>query len=115
MAEPRRRRVLLVGSEGLGRGDDPLGLTLLENFLKTLVGNPRRSEGIICWNAGVKLLTADSPVVQLLRDLQGLGVEILACKTCVSHFGLQGKLGAGEIVTMPVIVDTLLQADVLTV
>lgn len=33
MAQPTGQRVLLLGSEGLGRGDDGLGLTILGNFL----------------------------------------------------------------------------------
>lgn len=115
MAQPPRSRVLLLGSDGMGRGSDALGLTILANFLKTLVGNPLRPEKIVCWNAGVKLLTGDSPVVATLHDLEGIGVEILACKTCVEHFGLQEKLQAGEISTMPVISDLLLRSDVLTV
>ena len=115
MTQELRGRVLLLGSEGMGRGDDTLGLTILGNFLKTLVGNPLRPEKIVCWNAGVKLLIQDSPVVTILQDIEGTGVEILACKTCVEHFGLQEKLRAGEISTMPVISDLLLRSDVLTV
>jgi hypothetical protein len=115
MSQPPQSRVLLLGSEGMGRGDDTLGLTILGNFLKTLVANPLRPERIVCWNAGVKLLTKDSAVVATLQDLEGLGVEILACKTCVEYFGLQEMLQAGEISTMPVISDLLLRSDVLTV
>jgi hypothetical protein len=115
MSQPPRGCVLLLGSEGMGRGDDALGLTILGNFLKTLVANPLRPEKIVCWNAGVKLLTGDSPVVTTLHDLEGIGVEILACKTCVEHFGLQEKLQAGEVSTMPIISDLLLRSDVLTV
>jgi intracellular sulfur oxidation DsrE/DsrF family protein len=115
MTQAPHSRVLLLGSEGMGRGDDRLGLTILGNFLKTLVGNPLRPDKIVCWNAGVKLLTKESPVLATLQDLEGIGVEILACKTCVDHFGLQEKLQAGEISTMPVISDLLLRSDVLTV
>jgi intracellular sulfur oxidation DsrE/DsrF family protein len=99
----------------MGRGDDGLGLTILGNFLKTLVGNPLRPEKIVCWNAGVKLLTGDSPVVGTLQDLEGVGVEILACKTCIEHFGLQGKLVAGEVSTMPIISDLLMRSNTFTV
>jgi hypothetical protein len=108
-------RVLLLGSEGMGRGDFGLGLTILGNFLKTLVANPLRPDKIVCWNAGVKLLTKDSPVVGVLQDLEGIGVEILACKTCVEHFDLHERLQAGEISTMPIISDLLMRSDVLTV
>jgi len=36
----------------MGRGDDGLGLTILQNFLKALVTNPLRPDKIVCWNAG---------------------------------------------------------------
>ena len=115
MSQPTRPRVLLLGSEGMGRGDDGLGLTILQNFLKALVTNPSRPDKIVCWNAGVKLLAADSPVIGVVQDLEGVGVEVLACKTCVEHFGLQEKIRAGEVSTMPIISDLLLRSDVLTV
>ena len=115
MAQPGRGRVLVLGSEAMGRGDDALGRMILANFLKSLVANPLRPDKIVCWNAGVKLLAADSPTVGVLQDLEGIGVEILVCKTCVEHFGLQGSLRAGEVATMPIISDLLLRSDVLTV
>ncbi len=115
MAEMGRGRVLLLSGEGMGQGDPALGATILANFLKTLVANPLRPDKIVCWNAGVKLLTGDSPVIGTLQDLEGIGVEILACKTCVDRFELEGKLRAGEVSTMPVISELLLRSDVLTV
>jgi hypothetical protein len=115
MAHTERPRVLLLGSEGMGQGDAGLGLTILGNFLKTLVANPLHPDKIICWNAGVKLLTQDSPVAGALQDLEGIGVEILACKTCVDFFGLHGQLKAGEVSTMPIITDLLLRCEVFTV
>ena len=93
-AAPAKPRALLLGSQGLGRGDDGVGLTILHNFLKSLVTNPLRPDKIVCWNAGVKLLAADSPVIGALQDLEGVGVEILACKTCVDYFGLQSIKGS---------------------
>ncbi len=110
-----RARVLLLGATGLGRGDEELGATVLGNFLKVLVATPRRPGTIVCWNAAVTLLAGDSPVVDLFRQLEGVGVKVIACKTCVDKYGLQGKLEAGEISTMPVIADLLLQANVLSV
>ncbi len=112
---PKHAQVLILGSEGMGRGDDVLGATILGNFLKTLVANPLRPDKIVCWNAGVKLLVGDSPVIGALQDLEGIGVEILACKTCVDRFELDGKLRAGDVSTMPVITDLLLRSDALTV
>jgi hypothetical protein len=115
MGETARPRVVLLGAEGLGRGDDDLGRTILGNFLKSLVANPLRPDKIVCWNAAVRLLAVGSPVVGALQDLEGVGVEILACKTCVDRFALQDSLRAGEVTTMPAIADLLLRGDVLTV
>jgi hypothetical protein len=115
MTSPAKDRVLLLGGQTMGRGDETLGAAILANFLKGLVANPLRPDKIVCWNAGVKLLAAGSPMVGALQELEGIGVEILACKTCVEHFGLQGEIRAGEISTMPVISDLLLRGDVLAV
>ena len=114
-AASEKPRTLVLGSQGMGRGDDGLGLTILHNFLKSLVTNPLRPDKIVCWNEGVKLLTGDSPVIGALQDLEGVGVEILACKTCVEHFALQDKIRAGEVSTMPIIADLFLRSEVLTV
>ncbi len=115
MTEGSKPRILLLGAEGLGRGDEELGRTILANFLKALLTNPLRPDKIVCWNAGVRLLTAESPVVGTLQDLEGIGVEILACKTCVDRLGVQESLRAGEVSTMPAIADLLLRGEVITV
>jgi intracellular sulfur oxidation DsrE/DsrF family protein len=115
MAEASKPRILVLGAVGMGRGDEDLGRTILANFLKVLVTNPLRPDKIVCWNTGVRLLTAESPVVGTLQDLEGIGVEILACKTCVDRLGVQDSLRAGEVSTMPAIVDLLLRGEVLTV
>ncbi len=115
MTEAARPRIVLLGAEGLGRGDEELGRIILANFLKALVTNPLRPDKIICWNTGVRLLTAESPVVGTLQDLEGIGVEILACKTCVDRLGVQDALRAGEVSTMPAIADLLLRGEVTTV
>lgn len=115
MGETTKRRILLLGAEGMGRGDEGLGTAILTTFLQTLIANPLRPEAIVCWNAGVRLLTAASPALEALRQLEGIGVEILACKTCLERFGLVDQLQAGEVSTMPVIADLLLRGEVLTV
>ncbi len=115
MTEGSKPRILLLGAEGMGRGDEELGRTILANFLKALLTNPLRPDKIVGWNAGVRLLTAQSPVVGTLQDLEGIGVEILACKTCVDRLGVQDSIRAGEVSTMPAIADLLLRGEVITV
>ncbi len=110
-----RPPVLPLGARGLGRGDGDLGATILASFLKILGATPRRPQLIVCRSEAVNLLAADPPVVDLLRELEGLGVTVLAYKTFIDKFGLRDKLEAGEVSTIPVIADLLLQGDLLTV
>jgi hypothetical protein len=112
---PGKQRVLLLGRYGMGHGDEGLGVAILRHFLQDLVTNPLRPDKIVCWNAGVKLLAADSPTVGVLQDLEGVGVEILVSKTCVEHFGLQEEIRAGEISSMSAIGSLLLRSDVVAV
>ena len=61
-------------------------------------------------NAGVRLTVDDSPAVEDLQALEERGVEILACGTCLGHFGLKERVAAGQISNMYSIAETLLGA-----
>ena len=50
-----RSKILLVQSEGLGRGDESLGLILMANFLRLLRENEDKPSSLIFWNTGVRL------------------------------------------------------------
>jgi intracellular sulfur oxidation DsrE/DsrF family protein len=70
-----------------------------------------RPETIIFINSGAKLVTKDSPVLGELLQLEDLGIEILACGTCLSRFALSDKVAVGKVSNMYNIADTLLGAD----
>ncbi len=58
-----------------------------------------------------KLLVCHGSKVLLgLRLLQGLGVRLVACQSCLEHYGLAGEVAAGEIGNMRQIVDLMLAA-----
>ena len=102
--------VLLIPSDGMGRGDDELGGILIRSFLHTLNEVEPLPDTIIFLNAGVKLTVEDSLVLEDLQFLEQRGVEILACGTCLGHFGLKAKIAIGEISNMYSIAETLLGA-----
>ncbi|MFH1575144.1 MAG: DsrE family protein, partial [Acidobacteriota bacterium] len=52
-----------------------------------------------------------SPVLPGLRLIQGMGVRLLVCGSCVEHYRLQGQIAVGEVTTMSEIVKALLAAD----
>ena len=107
----RDLRVVVLCSEGMGRGEDELGKLLMRAFLHTLSEirpGPRR---IVLFNTGVKLAVEGSEVLGDLRALEEKGVEILVCGTCLDYFGLKEKVAVGRISNMYEIAETLLSAS----
>ena len=92
--------VLLVSSSTLGHGDDELGNVLMRSFIHTLGESDIKPHKIIFMNSGVKLVTQGSDVMDDLRALEKETVEILACGTCLGHFGLKDAVEVGRISNM---------------
>jgi selenium metabolism protein YedF len=106
-----RKIAVLVGTDRMGRGDDLLGSKLLFNFIGTLKELGPELWRLIFLNGGVKLAVEGSESLPALRDLEGEGVVILVCGTCLSHFGLFEKKQVGETTNMLDIVTALQLAD----
>jgi selenium metabolism protein YedF len=102
--------VVLISGNGMGRGDDELGGILIRSFLHTLEEVQPLPDTIIFLNAGVKLTIEGSLVVEDLGALEERGVEILACGTCLGHFGLKDKIVVGQVSNMYSIAEALLGA-----
>lgn len=102
--------VLTIPSEFMGRGDEMLGEILIRAFFHTLGEVRPLPDTIIFLNSGVKLVVAGSPVLDDLRALRDQGIVILACGTCLGHYGLKDQVAVGEISNMYAIAETLLGA-----
>ena len=113
-AAAARRRVLLISSDQIGRGEPELGAILMRSFLYALSAVEPRPETLILLNAGVKLAAEGSPVLAELRELERQGLQILACGTCLEYYHLQERLAVGSISNMYTIAETLMDADHLT-
>ncbi len=111
-APPSRRRdlVVLVSAEGIGRGDDALGATLMAAFLDTLSHFADSLSHVIFVNGGAKLAVDGSPVLEQLHHLEGMGVRVLVCGTCLNHFGLKERLAVGSVSNMYAIIEVLAAA-----
>ncbi len=96
--------LVLVTGEGLGRGDEELGRRLMVKFFAQLMSVGRRPHAVAFYNAGVKLLVQGSPITDALQALDRDGVELVACGTCVDHFGLRAHLAMGRVGDMREIV-----------
>ena len=104
-------RVLFLTSETLGSGDDALGRLLLSKWLDTLAQFPDALTHAIFLNGAAKLPIAGSPVLEQLRQLEALGVELLVCGTCLDHFGVRDQLAVGSVSNMVAILETLTRAE----
>lgn len=103
--------VLFLGSDVVGRGENAeLGTLLMQNFLHTLAGMSGRPGTILLMNNGVKLVVRDSPVLGQLKQMNEMGVEVMACGTCLSRLGLTDKVAVGVVSNMYNITEAMLKA-----
>ncbi|MGB9886073.1 MAG: sulfurtransferase-like selenium metabolism protein YedF [Moorellales bacterium] len=110
-ANPALVEVLLITGAVLGRGDDELGRLLMHSFLGTLAQAEHLPRKILLLNSGVKLACEGSPVLDSLLALEGRGVEICACGTCLDYYGLKDSLCVGSVTNMYSVVETLAEAE----
>ena len=106
-------KVFLIQSEGLGRGDEKLGAILMNNFLRMLGESEEKPKTMIFWNTGVRLLSEGSPVLEHLKKLEGQGVEILGCATCLEYFDLTKKMKVGKPTNMLRSIYAMFDADMI--
>ena len=103
--------LLLVTTDCLGSGDDELGAKLMTAYLKTIKEMGPDLWQLIFVNSGVKLTTTSSPVLEDLKGYEKSGVIILACGTCLEHFGLTTEKKVGGTTNMLDIVTATQLAD----
>ncbi|OGK09408.1 MAG: response regulator SirA [Candidatus Riflebacteria bacterium RBG_13_59_9] len=104
-------KTILINSAYLGSGDDELGAKLMGSFLRKLSVAESRLERIIFYNSGVQLVAEGSPVLDALVTLAEQGTELIACGTCLAHFGLLDKIKVGRKTDMQEIVRLLTGPD----
>jgi selenium metabolism protein YedF len=107
-------KTFLIQSEGLGRGDDQLGLMLMASFLRLLGESQDKPSSLVFWNSGVKLACEGSPVLTHLKKLDEQGVEILACTTCLEFYELVDKLKVGKPTTMVKSIQAMMNSEIVS-
>jgi intracellular sulfur oxidation DsrE/DsrF family protein len=104
-------RILIINSNSMGRADTELGLRLVGSFLRKLWAREEKPDAIVFYNSAVKLLARGSTDLEALEGLAEGGVDLLACGTCVSFFGLRDSLAVGRISDMGEIAELVMTAD----
>ena len=103
-------QVFLMTRDTLGHGSEELGAVLMKSFFFTMTELEPPPRAVLFLNGGVRLTLRGSPVLEHIRNLEGRGVEIISCGTCLDYFGLKDELAAGSIGNMYTIME-LLTAD----
>jgi hypothetical protein len=98
MADPstdRASTVLLITGEGMGQADLPLRHKLLRIYLTMLLENDDLPLALCFYTEGVRLVVEGSPVLDELKALEGRGVRLILCQTCLNYFQLADKVRVG--------------------
>ena len=91
---------IVFSTNSMGSGDDDLGKLLMKGYINTIDQLETLPQEIICYNSGVILATKGSDSGKSLKRIEGLGVKISVCGTCVDFFGLKDNLEVGTITNM---------------
>ena len=98
---------IVITNDKLGAGNDELGKVLMKSNLYALTESYPMPKVIMFLNAGVKLTTEGSDVLDNLEKLVDGGTEIISCGTCLDFYGLKEKLKVGIIGNMYTIVEKM--------
>ena len=109
-----RKKVLILSSETIGRGDDDLGFQIMADLLDSLANRADRPQTVICWNKAVSLVVQSSPLLHQMKRLEEAGVEILSGILCLENLELTNKVAVGKPAKLSQILDLLLHSDVIS-
>ena len=99
--------VYFITSDKIGNQDSELGARLMGTFFLKLVQASKLPSHILLLERGVQLLLPESPCLDAIKALEGRGVEMLACQTCLDFYGIKEKIAAGKVSNMPDIIEAM--------
>ena len=92
--------VVALSSDKMGEGDEKLGRLLMVNFIKAVHDLDTLPSKVVFYNRGVFLGRNSSEVIDMLRDLEKMGVALFLCGTCINHYSLQNEISIGTVSNM---------------
>ncbi len=103
--------LIQITQNGMGSGSEELGQILVTNYLTLISEENNLPRFITLYNEGVKLICQGSPSIDVLKSIEAKGVKLIACKTCLNHFGILDKVEVGMEGTMMDIINLQKMAD----
>lgn len=108
-------KVIAIGSDKMGKGDDELGKILMKSFIYTVKETVPYPSSILFFNSGVYLTCEASEVLDDISFLESEGVDIQSCGTCLDFYELKDKLSVGEISNMYDIYEKMNGANIINI
>lgn len=110
--DARKKGMLVVLSANtMGSGDPKLGTSLMKAFVFALTRQDQLPETILCYNTGAYLSCEGADTLEDLKLLEGEGVTVLTCGTCLDFYGLKDRLAVGGVTNMYDIVERMENAS----
>ena len=95
LPEKKGKHIYIFNKFGIAK--DELGMKLTKGFLETVLEVDPLPDKIIFYHEGAKLVTEGSPVVEIIKKIEEIGVEILICGSCLEYYGIVDKVQVGII------------------
>jgi selenium metabolism protein YedF len=96
----KRKIAIMITTDSIGKGSEELGRTLMKSYIYSLTEAECKPDSIMFLNRGVYLTTKGSPVIEMVKQLEKEGVEILSCGACLDYYDLKDHLEAGDVTNM---------------
>ncbi|MCP1110572.1 sulfurtransferase-like selenium metabolism protein YedF [Ohessyouella blattaphilus] len=109
--ETDQRTIAVIDSETMGEGSEELGKVLMKGFVYALSQLDVLPDKVLFYNGGAKLTCTGSDSLEDLQYMEGEGVEIMTCGTCLDFFKLKEELSVGQVTNMYSIVEAMNSAD----
>ncbi|MCB6367659.1 sulfurtransferase-like selenium metabolism protein YedF [Intestinibacillus massiliensis] len=106
-----KKIAIMIAADVIGAGDEELGHNLMKSYIYSLTEADVKPETIMFLNKGVYLTTKNSPVLDLIKQLEADGVEILSCGACLDFYQLNDGLEVGTVTNMYSNVEIMHEAD----
>lgn len=110
MSEQKKIAVMIC-TDSIGTGEEELGHNLMKSYIYSLTEADDKPSAMMFLNKGVNLTTTGSPVLEMLRQLEADGTELLTCGACLDYYGLTDELRVGEVTNMYYNVELMHEAD----
>ncbi len=106
-----KNTVFLFTRNGMGEGPSDLQITLIKKFLQIIFDNGILPAKMLFYTDGVKLACKGSEVIDLLKQFEEKGTELVICSTCLQWYGITQAVEAGVAGSMADIIEALLKAE----